>query len=160
MNLRSLLPFGGPENALARAEARPFTALQREIDRVFADFGRDWPALRGMDLTPRMDVVERDNEIEITAELPGLEEKEVEVKIAGNALVISGEKKIDKEEKNDHRYVVERSYGAFSRSIELPEGVKPEDTKASMAKGVLRITIPKVAVPKPEAKTIEVKAAA
>ena len=76
----------------------------------------------------------------------------MKVELADNVLTISGEKKAEKEEKNDDRYIVERSYGAFARSIELPDGVvDPENIKASMAKGVLTLTVPKPA---------EVKAAA
>ena len=84
----------------------------------------------------------------------------MKVELADNVLTISGEKKAEKEEKNDDRYIVERSYGAFARSIELPDGVDPENIKASMGKGVLTLTVPKPAVNQPEAKKIEVKAAA
>ena len=104
------------------------------------------------------DVTESEKEIRITAELPGLEEKDVKVELVDNVLTISGEKKAEKEEKNDNRYVVERSYGSFSRSVELPDGIKPEDIKASMAKGVLTVTLPKPA--QAASKRIEVKAAA
>ena len=84
----------------------------------------------------------------------------MKVELADNVLTISGEKKAEKEEKNDDRYIVERSYGSFARSIELPDGVDPENIKASMARGVLTLTVPKPAVVQPEAKKIEVKAAA
>ena len=160
MNVKSLLPFGTKRGELARGDSHPFTSLQREIDRVFADFTRGWPTLGGFQVAPRIDVTEREKEIAITAELPGLEEKDVKVELADNVLTISGEKKAEKEEKNDDRYIVERSYGSFARSIELPDGVDPENIKASMAKGVLTLTVPKPAVNQPEAKKIEVKAAA
>jgi HSP20 family protein len=105
-----------------------------------------------------MDVVERDNEIEITAELPGLEEKDVDVSMNDGVLTIRGEKKLEKEEKGATRHVYERSYGSFSRSIELPN-VKPEDVKAALEKGVLKVTFPKPVQKKPEARKIDVKSA-
>lgn len=160
MNLRSLLSFGDKRGELARTDANPFASLQREIDRVFSDFTRGWPVFSGVDLAPRMDVAEKDGRIEITAELPGLEEKDVEITIIDNVLTMKGEKKAEKEEKGENRYLVERSYGAFSRSIELPEGVKPEDITASMAKGVLTVTLPKPPEAKPAAKKIAIQAAA
>ena len=156
MKLKSFLPTAGKGEV--GAGLSPFTSLQREIDRVFTEFTRGWPAFREFELSPRTDVTEREKEIRITAELPGLEEKDVKVELVDNVLTISGEKKAEKEEKNDDRYVVERSYGSFSRSVELPDGIKPEDIKASMAKGVLTVTLPKPA--QAASKRIEVKAAA
>jgi HSP20 family protein len=157
MNVRSLLPSTG-RSELAPTGFAPFASLQRELDRVFADFTRGWPSFGEYQLWPKMDVMKRDKEIYITAELPGLEEKDVKVELVDNVLTISGEKKVEKEEKNENRDMVERSYGSFARSIELPSGVEPGDIKASMAKGVLTVTLPKPA--QAASKTIEVKAAA
>ena len=96
--------------------------------------------------------------IEITVGLPGLEEKDVQVKFADGVLTIRGEKKAEKEEKDKNYRLVERSYGSFERSIALPAAVKPEDVKAAMAKGVLTV---KVAKPAPvQSRRIEVKSAA
>jgi HSP20 family protein len=160
MNLRSLIPIGRDRN-VARHEFNPFTTLQREIDRVFDDFTQGWPTLGGLaktDLLPSMDVTETDKEIEITAELPGLEEKDVQINVADNVLMIRGEKKAEKEEKDKDYRLVERTYGSFSRTLELPAGIDPDTIKASIAKGVLKVTVPK---PEPaEMKKIEVKAAA
>ena len=150
MNLKSLLPVG--------REYQPFATLQREIDRLFDEFGRGFPAARGQELTPRLDVTETDKEIEITAELPGLEEKDVQINVADNVLTIKGEKKAEKEEKDKNYRLVERSYGAFSRSLELPSGVNTDQIKASIAKGVLTVTVPKPAPA--QTRKIEVKAAA
>jgi HSP20 family protein len=105
-----------------------------------------------------MDVTETDKEIEITAELPGLEEKDVEVNVADNVLTIRGEKKAEKEEKSKNYQIVERSYGAFARTVELPDGVDPAAVKASIAKGVLKVTVPKPAPAK--ATKVEIKTAA
>ncbi len=157
MRLKSLVPTGLGRRALTR-EAHPFGALQQEIDRLFNDFGRGFPTLGASDLAPRMDMAETDKAIELTAELPGLEEKDVEINFADGLLTIRGEKKSEKEESNKNYRLVERNYGAFSRAIELPAGVDPAAIEASLAKGVLSVTIPK---PAPGvAKKIEVKTAA
>ena len=159
MNLRSLIPIGRDRN-VARSN-NPFISLQREVDRLFDDFTRGFPALStgGADeLLPNVDVTETDKQIEITAELPGLEEKDVQVNLADNVLTIRGEKKAEKEEKDKSYRLVERSYGSFVRSLELPEGVNADAIKASIDKGVLKVTVPKPAPA--QVKKIDVKAAA
>ena len=162
MTLRSLLPVG--RDRLTALKTEPFSSLHREIDRLFDDFARGLPSLtsfgagNGGKLMPSIDVVETDKEIEITAELPGLEEKDVQINVADNLLTIRGEKKAEREEKDKDYRIVERSYGAFERTLELPSGVDAEAIKASIAKGVLKVTVPKPA-PK-QAKKIEVKSAA
>lgn len=159
MNLKSLIPVGR-ERGVA-GSANPFMSLQREIDRLFEDFTHGFPAFAGSGagkLMPSMDVTETDKEIEITAELPGLEEKDVQINVADNLLTIRGEKKGEKEEKDKNYRLVERSYGAFERTLELPDGVNADAIKASIAKGVLKVTVPKPAPA--QAKKIEVKSAA
>ena len=136
--------------------------MQREVEDVFQNFTRDWPTFGSAglttDLVPSTDVVENDKEIQITAELPGLEEKDVQINLADNVLTIKGEKKAEKEEKDKNYRLVERSYGSFSRSIQLPAGVDAGTIKASISKGVLTVVIPKPAPA--QAKKIEVKSAA
>jgi HSP20 family protein len=164
MNLKSLIPVGLGRSALMR-ESHPFSALQQEIDRLFNDFGRGFPAfgrgfpaLGASDLAPRMDMTETDTAIEFTAELPGLEEKDVEINFVDDILTIRGEKKSDKEQSDKNYRLVERNYGSFSRSVELPAGIDPASIQASLSKGVLTVTVPK---PAPSvAKKIEVKTAA
>lgn len=159
MNLRSLIPVGR-DRSVARSD-NPFMSLQREIDRLFDNFTKGFPALStggAAELLPNLDVTETDKQIEITAELPGLEEKDVQVNLADNVLTIRGEKKAEKEEKDKTYRLVERSYGSFVRSLELPEGVNADAIKASIDKGVLKVTVPK---PAPvQVKKIDVKAAA
>jgi HSP20 family protein len=159
MNLRSLIPVGR-DRSVARSDY-PFMSLQREIDRLFDNFTQGVPALStggAAELLPNLDVTETDKQIEITAELPGLEEKDVQVNLADNVLTIRGEKKAEKEEKDKTYRLVERSYGSFVRSLELPEGVNADAIKASIEKGVLKVTVPK---PTPaQVKKIDVKAAA
>ncbi len=152
----------------------PFESLHREIDRLFDDFGLDlrWPSRRSLfaaeplfrrELTwakmPAADVVENDKAYEITAELPGMDEKNIEVKVTDGVLTMKGEKQEEKEEKKKDYYLQERSFGSFQRSFELPESVDTDKIEASFKKGVLTVTLPKkVEVQKP-AKKIEVKAA-
>jgi HSP20 family protein len=156
MNLKSLIPVGRD-----RTGANPFMSLQREIDRLFDDFSRGFPSFTDTGATalmPSMDVTETDKEIEISAELPGLEEKDVQVNVADNLLTIRGEKKAEKEQKDKNHRLVERSYGMFERRLELPDGVNADAIKASISKGVLKVTVPKPAPA--QAKKIDVKSAA
>lgn len=165
MNIKSLIPVGRERSNLPVSFA-PFVSLQQEIDRIFDDFGRGFfdfgrgfPNLPSVEseIAPRTNVSETDNAIEITAELPGLEEKDVQINFADDVLTIRGERKSEKEEKNKNYRVFERSYGAFARSIALPPGTDPDKIKANIDKGVLKVTVEK---PEPKvAKKIEVKAA-
>lgn len=158
---KSLIPVG-TDRAVGRREANPFSFLQQEIDRLFEGVSRGFPSFPAFPGTsvnlPRMDVSETDKAIEIEAELPGLETKDVQINLADNVLTIRGEKKNEREEKDKDYHLVERSYGSFSRTVELPQGVKPEDVSAEIAKGVLKVTVKKPA-PK-QSKQIEIKSAA
>ena len=163
MNLKSLIPVGR-QRGVARAD-NPFVSLQNEIDRLFDDFTRGFPTFSASGgnggaavMMPTMDVAETDKEIEITAELPGLEEKDVQINVADNVLTIRGEKKAEKEQKDKNYRLVERSYGSFERSLELPEGFNADAIKASIDKGVLKVTVQKPAPA--QVKKIEVKSAA
>jgi HSP20 family protein len=105
-----------------------------------------------------MDVSETDKEIEITTELPGLEEKDIQLNMAHNVLTIRGEKKNEREEKEKDYHLVERSYGSFVRSVQLPDGVNADNIKAVMSKGVLKVTVPKPAPA--QSRKIDIKPAA
>ena len=135
----------------------PFGSLRRDMERLFEDFSRDlgWgaPALAQTGMAPRVDVSETETEIRIEAELPGVDEKDIEVVLSDGRLTIKGEKKQEKEEKKKDFHLVERSYGSFARSIGLPFEADPGQIKASFAKGVLSITVPKP----PEVKAKEKK---
>ncbi|MBV9994555.1 MAG: Hsp20/alpha crystallin family protein [Caulobacteraceae bacterium] len=145
----------GPE--LPMAFPRAFGSLQREIDRLFDDFGRGWDRVSSTVAFPKIDVGESDGEIEITAELPGLEEKDISISVSDNLLTVSGEKRTESERKDKAYSISERSYGAFSRTIALPPGVDPAAVKATVSKGVLKVVVPKPASAK--AAKIEVKSA-
>jgi HSP20 family protein len=103
MVFKSLLPFGSRSSIAERTDRSSLALLQREIDELFANFERGWTATVGTHLTPRLDVIVHDDKIERAAELPGLEEKDVEVTLVGDVLTLRGEKKIEKEEKADER---------------------------------------------------------
>lgn len=156
MNTKSVIPVG-IQRAATRRDTNPFSFLQQEIDRLFDGVSRSIPGFTTSTM-PSMDISETDKAIEITAELPGLEKKDVELNVTDNLLTIRGEKKNEREEKNKDYHLVERSYGSFSRSVELPAGVKVEDITAEIANGVLKVTVQKPA-PK-QAKQIEIKTAA
>ena len=157
MTLKSLIPVGS-ERGMVRFPSNPFSALQQEIDRLFEGFSRGFAGFPSRELFASMDISETDKEIEITADLPGLEEKDVKLNFSDNALTIRGEKKNEREETKKDYHLVERSYGSFTRSVQLPEGVNADGIKAEMAKGVLKVTVPK---PTPaQSKKINIQAAA
>lgn len=151
----------------------PLGSLRREVDRLFEGFDRDFwrspfrssifetaPLWRETELAvPAVDIVEKDGAYEVTAELPGMDEKDIEVKLANGGLTITGEKQEEKEEKRKDYHLHERTYGSFERYFTVPDGVDRDKIEASFKKGVLTVTLPK----KPEAikpeKKIEVKAA-
>jgi HSP20 family protein len=155
--MKSLIPVGR-DSSLARTEANPLAMLQQEMDRLFDGFSRSFAGLSSRTLMPSMDLAETDKEIELTAELPGMEENDVQLNVVDNHLTIRGEKKNQREEKEKDYHLVERTYGSFVRTVELPPGVNLDSIKAVMSKGVLKVTVPKPAPA--QAKTIEVKTAA
>jgi HSP20 family protein len=157
MSLKSLIPVGG-DRGVSRPVSNPFSALQQEIDRLFEGFSRGFSGFPGRELMPSMDLSATDKEIEITAELPGLEEKDIQLNVADNVLTIRGEKKNEREETEKDYHLVERSYGSFTRSVQLPDGVNPDSIKAVMSKGVLKVTVPKPAPA--QTKKIDIKSAA
>lgn len=138
----------------------PFGGLQEQINRLFDDFWRDFP-VDGQDfefspLQPKIDVVEEDDAWRISAEMPGVDEKDIELKASDGALTLSGEKKIDEERKEKNWQVRERSYGAFRRTFRLPPGADVDKIKAKFDKGVLEITVPKLPEAKQASRRIEI----
>lgn len=143
----------------------PFLSFRREVDRIFDSFftrlgstaidaGSVWTGL-----SPAVDIAETDKELVITAEVPGVSEKDIDVTFADNVLTIRGEKKAEQEHKNGNFAYAERRYGSFSRSIRLPFEANDEDIEARYDKGVLTVRVPKPASSQNEVKRIEVKAA-
>ena len=139
----------------------PFRTLFQEVQKTFEDFSRRSPFARFSSdvLSPRIDVAESKDAIDITAELPGVDEKDVDVTLVDDVLTIRGEKKSEREEqdKDKNWHVVERSYGSFSRAIPLP--FEPDATKveAKFDKGVLRIRLPKSEEVTKKEQKIEIK---
>jgi HSP20 family protein len=159
MSLRELAPwFGG------RRVGDPLGSLHDEVDRLFEDFTRGFRVPRlaegvGGAVVPDIDVAETEKEVVVTAELPGIDEKDVDVTLADGMLSIKGEKKAEKEEKGKNFHRVERSFGSFTRRIGMPAEVDESKVKAEFAKGVLTVTLPKKPVAQQAAKKIAVKAA-
>jgi len=125
----------------------PIFGLRREIDRLFDDtFARD-----GFNWTPAVDIKENDSEIRLDLELPGLKPEDVELTAENGILTVRGEKKSEKKEGEDNRYhVVERTYGSFLRTFQLPQGIDDDQIKAEFENGILSIHIPKAALPQPK----------
>lgn len=152
---------------------RPFESLRREVDRLFDEFdGGFWRSpfrSRFFDLapfrraeattaaTPAVDVSETEKAYEITAEMPGMDEKNVEVKVANGVLTIKGEKQEDREEKKKDYYMRERSFGSFERNFQVPEGVEIDKIEANFKNGLLSVTLPKSASAQKAEKKITVK---
>jgi HSP20 family protein len=159
---------------LTRARAlSPLSSLRREIDRLFEDFpfgprrspvGRSLfdvePSWRGelaLGKAPAVDIAERDKEYEITVELPGMDEQDIDVKYADGVLTIKGEKKEEKEEKKKDYYLSERHFGVFHRSFQVPDGVDADTIEASFKNGVLTVLLPKSEEVQKREKKIAIK---
>jgi HSP20 family protein len=152
----------------------PFDNFRREMDRVFNafqpgslgfplsrsafDVDTSWPRDSVWSVTPAIDVSEKDKSYEITAELPGMDDKDIDVRVSNGTLTIKGEKKEEKEEHDKGYYVSERRYGSFKRSFQLPDGVDAAKIDASFAKGVLTVRLPKTADAQ-QSKKVDIKAA-
>ncbi len=162
MAIRDLMKRSEPEISRWQEPGALFGSLQRQMNRLFEDFTRGWPALEPMTggFYPSIDVEETDEAVKIEADLPGMSEQDVEVTLSpdGSALTLRGERKSEKEKRTKGGYHVERSYGSFERVIELPSSVEQEKVEASFKSGVLTITLPKSPEAKQGAKRIPVKA--
>jgi HSP20 family protein len=151
---------------------QPFESLRHEIDRLFddvtrgfaglpsyrrlADFGLSSPWESAASVTaPAVDVAEKEKEYQITAELPGLDESNVQVTLVDDVLTITGEKRDEKEEKDKNYHLSERRYGSFQRAFQLPPGIDQSKIEASFRNGILTVLLPKA----PEAQTKTTKIA-
>ena len=144
-----------------REDDNPLLTLQRDLNRVFEDFWSrsGFGALDGFGAgsMPRVDVADADKEIEVTLELPGMTEKDVELSVSGDVLTIKGEKKAEQKDEQKGYYLSERSYGPFFRTVPLPPGVEADKASAEFQNGLLKVRLPQSAEAQP--KKIEVKAA-
>lgn len=158
--MADLIPRGGSRTPTRGDDVSPFFSLQREMNRMFDDafrnfglptrdfgngFGNGWPSL---------EVTDNDKEVRVAAELPGLEEKDVELNVDDGVLTIRGEKRTETEDK-DRRYS-ERYYGRFERRLALPADVDDEQAKATFKNGVLTVVMPKTERARQKAKKIAI----
>jgi HSP20 family protein len=139
-----------------------FNSVQQEMNRVFEDFftGFQWPMPVGEGknvFDPRLDVTETEKELSITVELPGMDEKDIDLSLSNNALTIKGEKKEEKENRTHGHYRIERTYGSFQRTIPVPCEIESDKVEATFKKGVLSITLPKNQQEKCAGKKINIK---
>src|SRR5262252_1132115 len=132
---------------------REFVTLQDRMNRLFRDSygpeGRE-ETLTTANFAPPVDVYEDEHNVTLKIEGPGIEEKDIDVRIENNTLTVHGERKIEKEEKEENYRRVERQYGSFTRTFTLPQTVDTEHVSANYEKGVLKITLPKKAEAKPK----------
>ena len=164
--IRDLLPsvWRSGESPLRKEEEHPFYALQREMDNVYDNFFRSFDLMpigrgEGMDaFYPSIDIKDGEKDIVVKAELPGMEEKDVEVSLSDDTLTIRGEKKEEKEDKGKNYRHQETSYGSFSRVIPLPDGIDTEKADARFKNGVLTIALPKLEAKLAKSKKIAIKA--
>ena len=151
MSMLELAPWRRDKTRMTRESGDDWLLpLHHQIDRVFTDFfGADFPRLAWTGwnghFSPDMDVSESDRQIEVTAELPGMDGKDIEITLTDSVLTVKGEKrsKSEEEDKDKRYYRLERSYGAFRRSFQLPPEIEARAVSARFDKGVLKITVAK-----------------
>jgi HSP20 family protein len=162
MTLRDIVPFGRKTRPVRYGGYHPLSLFRKDMDDLFDSF------FRGFEIepyfgespgafSPHVDINENDREIKVTAELPGMDNSDIDVSVNKDSLTIKGEKKEEKEDKGKDYYHVERSFGSFSRTIPLPEEVETEKAEAHFKKGVLKIKIPKSKKAIEEKKKINIK---
>jgi HSP20 family protein len=137
---------------------RELETLQGRMGRLFEE-AVSRPGERDLGVqgwAPAVNIYEDENQIEVTAELPGIEEKDININIENNVLTLKGDKKIHREEKKGNYHLVETSYGVFSRSFTLPGTVDQEKISASSENGVLKIVLPKKEETKPKSISVKV----
>ena len=147
MDKKSLMPFGRG-SAPSRSHEDPFLSLRREMDQLFDSFTRGWglPTLASESvLSPRVDIAETETGLEMTAELPGIDPKEIDLELDDDVLTLKAEHKVDHEEKDDKRHyrLTERTSGTYMRSFALPFTPDRDKITAEFDKGVLKVTVPR-----------------
>lgn len=166
VSLNALVPWRSNKSEMPATREEifdPFLTFRREVDRMFDDFftgfGGGRASRSSFGITPTMDLTENEKEIVVTAELPGLDDKDFEVTVSGDILTLKGEKKAEHEQRNGDGHYMERRFGAFSRAVRLPFEIKDEKVDATYDKGVLTIRVPKPAEMQRAARRIEVRTA-
>ncbi len=128
---------------------REYTNLQNQMNRLLAGLGPASDDLMSTGFVPAVDIYEDEHAITLKVEVPGIEEKDIDVLLENQTLTLRGERKFEKEEKEENFHRIERRYGSFTRSFTLPNTVDTENVKAEYANGVLSIRLPKRAEAKP-----------
>lgn len=166
MSIRELLPFGGTSVPVTHG-GNPIASFQDEVNKLFHDFFGEMSFPRwhnssapGLAMCPAMDVTENDKNYQVTAELPGMDIKDIQLTIADGYVTIKGEKKQEKKEDLEGYSRRERSYGSFQRVISLPDTANFDKAEAVMKNGVLTITLPKNAGAQAKERKLEIKQAA
>lgn len=131
--------------------------LQEEMNSMFSDLAEESSGTTPYTVTPAVDLIDSKDSVRVNVELPGMKREDVEISLKEDFLSIRGEKKEEKEEKDESRYYVERSYGGFSRTISLPSKVKADQVKATYRDGVLTIDLPKAEEDKVHQVNVEVE---
>ena len=160
MKIKDMVPTKMRSPLRRREEKNPFLSLRQEMNRLF-DSSFDDFSIRPFKETwertfPQVNIKENDKEIEVSAELPGMDQKDVDISLYNNVLTIQGEKKQKKEDKEGDYYHMECSYGSFHRDIALSSEVDESKIKADFKNGVLKITLPKKEEARRKAKKIEI----
>ena len=153
MKVKDLIPWGRRENLAQRDGVNAVQALQADLDRAFEGFYRSfglamqqgWNGGMDLDASPRLDVRESPKEVEVLAELPGMDEKDVDIRVAEGALTIRGEKKVERAKEEKDFVLRERSFGRIERVIPLPDGLDIDAANATFKNGVLIVNIPRSA---------------
>lgn len=135
----------------------PLNTLRTEVEHVFGRLAEGFRNLRGERRQPSADASESGNSYQISIELPGMDANDIELKVEGDVLVVSGEKRDEREEQDRNYYLVERSYGAFRRAFRLPEDVDREKISAEFSKGVLEVSIPRAAGAGKDVRRIDIR---
>jgi len=176
MQIRDLIRWNRPQDTTRTGSdavtetdgGHPLQALQRDINRVFDQFwsrfdqnysGAGSSVTPFGFTTPRANVSDTEKAVEVSVELPGMSEKDLEIQLSDDVLVLKGEKKAEHEENRQGYYLAERSFGSFYRTIPLPPGVDTEKAEAVFKNGVLTVTLPKTPEAQAKVKKIDVKAA-
>jgi len=131
--------------------------LQNQMNRLIQDFGRGSnDELMTTGFVPPVDVYEDEHSLTLTLEIPGLDEKDIDIRLENNQLTVRGERRFESEQKEENFHRIERRYGSFSRSFTLPNTVSTDDVKANYVNGVLKIQLPKRAEAKPKQIKVEI----
>jgi len=165
MNFRNLIPTRrNSYNTPAHYDPDASFFIGEDMNRLFNHLSRDFFNNTSFDFrpvlahscVPKVDVTETENEFLISAELPGMDEKDIDITVDDGVVTLKGEKKMEKEDQQKEYYRVERSYGSFQRSFQIPESVDPDKIDASFTNGVLTVKMPKAPEEKKEVKKISI----